>query len=313
MPPTNVDNQEPGMLAAMFAYQSEFMAKEIKRLHPEGFDLTQMHHSLCSHLISEGQELMDCEPWYFHKKPAAATRYTMITEMVDVWKWLMNLMHVHQVTPQEFVSVFCEKSTVVESRILAETFARSKPGPILVIDLDGVLIDRDSALMSYCHNTCGTRTQHCKTPKDVRLCVGGQAYAKLKTGFYQSKFFDWCKPMVPAIEALNTAKAAGVGVLILTARPVKKHARLHFQTIKWLHEHGVQYQALVCMEEKGKALESWCDPSSIFLDDEQANIDDVAPICTSRLYTGAQMISDAIEELKKCRSTIQSQSGRAPS
>lgn len=286
------------MLGAMLDYQSKFMDAEIKRLHPNGFDMTTMHHSLCSHMISECQELMDCQPWYFHKKPQASTQYTTLTELVDVWKWMLNLMFVHGFSAQEFLQVFCEKSTVVESRIRAETLARSKPGPMLILDIDGVLCDRDTPLMALAHKQFGTGVQGCKTPKEVKAAMGAKHYAALKTLFYQSDHFDRCLPNTGAIQALNEHKGIAP-VLLLTARQVKKHARLHFQTIKWLHENGVQYDGLVCMEEKGKALESWCDPESVFLDDDQSNVDDVAPVCNSILYKDPIQIVQSLERVRQ--------------
>jgi hypothetical protein len=288
----------PNSFQTMLAYQAQFQAKELQRIFPEGFDKTALHHSLCSHLISEAQELMDCVPWMLHKPIGRgdSTRKATVTEMIDVFKWLLNLMILHEVSFNEFNLEFCEKSTVVESRIKASQFARKEKGPILVLDMDGVLCDRDTKLLQFVNKCSGFKFD---TIKAAKAYLGQKDYEGFKFRFYEEIGFGTCEEISEVTSLLK--KIIGVPILVLTARDVKRHPGLHFKTIQWLHDSGIQYDALVCMSEKEKALASWCHPGSCFVDDDPTNIERVSLVCTAKLFEGPQTVMDAIQHVQKAR------------
>ncbi len=300
------------MLEQMLNIQAAFQSRELERVFPEGIpEKAALHHHLCSHLISEGQELMDCEPWMLHRKPRPATKYTTTTEMVDVLKWLMNLMCLHGVSADELYRVFREKSIVVEDRIKTETFIHSKPGPCLIVDLDGILVNRDDALIRFIN------MRRSLLKEEEYTCVGQakdglppSVYENLKYEFYDSDQFLECEPFKPAIDALKFKSmhlslmngGLAVPIVILTARDVKAHAKLHFLTIEWLRKYNVPYDALLFAAEKDKALASWCDSRSIAIDDEKDQIERLSRICKpihSNNFRAEQHIATAMTKLHK--------------
>ena len=289
----------PTDLRTALEYQKSFMEKELARLYPKGFDLTTVHHGLCTHIVEEAMELLACEPWHFHKKPAKATRYTMITEAVDVFKWLLNVMIVHNIQHDEFLRVFCEKSAVVENRVATEVFVKSNPGPCLILDLDGVLCDRDSALLEFAKTPA-------LTVKEFKASIGQKQYERVKRAFFDSDNFASCKPKKAEIEMLNSCRG-DVPVVILTARDVKTHARCHFVTIEWLHTHGIAYDALICYPEKDRALAGWCSHDSIAIDDEQEQIERMMHVCDAhRYFSSPLLIRTSLETLKERRNASES-------
>ena len=287
-----------GMLEAQRAFQS----KEMKRIFPNGYDVDALHHSLCSHMIAECQELMDCRPWMLHKKPPAMSKYTTTTEMVDVFKFLLNLMILHGVTPTEFSAAFNQKSLVVEDRIRTEVFVRSRPGPVLVCDLDGVLVDRDSQLLEFIRKS--TEAPEISL-EEAKKRIGPRLYERYKYQFYDSDSFYNCKPYPDAVKMYQALKK-DIPVVILTARDVKRHAGIHYYTLKWLRDNFIEYDALIFYEEKDKALVGWCDPQSIAIDDEERQVERMNRICDAWKYDpndrfGHQMFANAFEELRNRR------------
>lgn len=289
-------------LEAMIAYQKKFQAGELARIFPKGYDKTALHHYLCSHIMSETQELMDCVPWMLHKPIGRGqlTRKATVVEMIDIFKWLLNVMDLHEVTAEEFYREFCEKSAVVESRIRATKFALSNPGPCLILDMDGVLVDRDTRLLAFINKKVQEGMQEVFTTLSrAKSTMGQRTYEKLKTEFYQGTYFKECVGIAEVCDQVR--KPLGIPVVILTARDVKNHPGLHFQTIEWLHKNDIQYDALICMGEKAKALAAWCDERSVFVDDDKHNVDDVANVCHSVIYTHPATVRDAIKKVQDAR------------
>lgn len=281
--------------ATMLHQQSDFQQGELDRLFPKGdWDKTQLHHALCSHMIAEAQELMDTQPWYLHKKPQASTRYATVTEMVDCFKWLLNLLVLHGVSAAEFQTTFEEKSFVVKDRIRTEVFVHSNPGPCLILDLDGVLCDRDSRLVDFYDKNWrrydeGVREWHLKTfgkesvstMYDLRQVLSAAAYERLKFDFYESGEFFNCLPFSDVLDTAKYAAGEGVPVVLLSSRSVRKHPRLHFLTIGWLESHQVEYDALIFADDKDKALVGWADRRCVLWDDDDRFIETVKRICCS--------------------------------
>lgn len=284
------------MLEPAYDYQRRFLASELQRLFKEAYDVDALHHSLCSHMMSEVQELMDCRPWMLHKKPPAGTRYNTVAEMVDAFKWLLNIMTLHDVTEEEFWIVFEQKSRVVEDRIRTEIFTKSKPGPCLVCDIDGVLCDRDSVLLSFINRET-SNSFHSVSQAKTRL--GSKEYAVCKRDFYASDYFVTCPPMEDSLQQLRSA-SEHVPVVLLTARNVRRDANLHFLTLKWLEDQGVRYSALLFDEEKDRALH-WADSLSIGIDDSPEQIERMNRVIEAREFRSASTISDAIMDVREHR------------
>lgn len=286
-----------------YRYQKAFLKSEIRRLFDRPFNVDALHHSLCSHMMSEVQELMDCRSWMLHKKPPNSTRYNTITEMVDVYKWLLNVMILHDVTPEEFKTVFIQKSRVVEDRIKTEVFVRSGPGPCLVCDIDGVICDRDTVLLDFVNSKSGTSFQ---SIRDLKATLSAKEYALCKKNFYESDSFEKCPPMESSIRALRSL-AGSVPIVLLTARNVKRDANLHFHTLRWLEAHKVPYSALLFDEEKDRALH-WASPSSIGIDDDPEQVERMNRVIEARLFKDHITIEVAGDEIIRLRRHLGCQS-----
>lgn len=252
-------------------------------------DKNELHRALCTHLVDEVMEANKCVPWELHKQRDAAPRYSMIEEMVDIHKFNMNLMALHDVTPEEFVKVLREKSIVVQHRVLYEEFRDKKKGPLMIVDLDGVLCDRDQAMRLMFPELDLTRDLSVKNQLDPR------AYERLKVEFFQNGGFKSIQPTKFASAAMRDCKAP---ILILTSRDRKKFPGIEYQTIHWLNANGITYGAVRFSGEKDSGM-SWIDPLSEFLDDEGHNVVRMSRLCAASQSYRPEHLTQAVERINQ--------------
>jgi hypothetical protein len=225
---------------------------------------------------TEITELLDTMPWHFHKEISPSSEYARCEEMVDIFKWLMNTMCIHNISPHRFMTQFYEKSVVVEDRTKTEIFIqrlRKKEEPIAIFDLDGVICDRDEELYRF------FRTRYKKSDGDLPITqLDPKDYAQLKYDFYESGGFTTCEPIAEIVQVLNSAPGS-IPILLLSSRDTKAHPRLHYNTLWWLTARGISYDGLIFAAEKDKAILNWVHPESILFDDDEQQIERMRRIC----------------------------------
>lgn len=310
---------------------------------PQPVDLSpaqvnDLHLRLCTHLSGEIEELVRTADWKIHSKGSLATTRTILQEIIDVQKFLINLAVLHGVTPDEFEEAFDQKSDVVEQRVLLEVMkqkaADGKLGPVLVCDLDGVLCARDTALIRFANARCGTICRECdlarmpgdhcacgtctrcgkykefmrevppvKSTSEFRANYGQKAYETLKRDFYESGGFLTTWVCVAALNSLKRARASGIPILICTSRDIKRYPHLEYETHKWLAYNGVPYDGIIFAAEKERAL-TWIDRRSIAIDDEQEHIDKLVFVCDAHKYYMNDPLEWAVTKLWEIRNAV---------
>lgn len=284
------------MLEQMFQRQGLHMDSELKRYGVDLSDpkaLNEMHLALCRHLHGEADELTQCADWKLHQRGEMASRRTIAQELVDNLKFLINIAHIHRIGPHMIFEAFERKSTVVEKRVDLEKLKDApEQQPLLICDLDGVLCDRDHALLEFARANC----KHCvaTTTREFRMQFGQAAYERLKRDFYDSGGFLTAPPFTESIAKLRDAS---VKVLICTSRDRKRYPHLEWETHEWLTKNEVPYAALLMATEKERAL-TWVDSRSVAIDDELEHVEKLAYVCHAIQYDGPWRITEAVELLR---------------
>jgi hypothetical protein len=112
------------MKPEQYQLQAQHMTRELKRYgyDPESLtenDLCKLHISLSQHLISESVEILDCASWKLHKRGERVLDPVshIAEECVDLYKFMMNILALHNVSQDYFDYMFMMKSRVVEERV----------------------------------------------------------------------------------------------------------------------------------------------------------------------------------------------------
>lgn len=291
-------------LYAMWQRQREHWNNEVERCDLGRYTPNDLHLRLCAHMHSEIDEITRCADWKLHAAGSMAPRSHIVEECVDVWKFVLNLLVLHGIEPDEFRTAFEEKSFVVERRVELERLkarCAASPTPMLICDIDGVLCNRDEELLAFAEMRGLSDPNHeeIDSVSEWKQAHGQARYEALKRNFYLDGGFLRASPMLRSIQALRKAAAIrGVPILLLTSRDVKRYPHLEFETHEWLRRANVPHDAVCFATEKERAI-TWVDPRSVAVDDEKEHLDKMLLVCgvESAEEDAAQAIANAADQL----------------
>jgi hypothetical protein len=157
--------------------------------------------------------------------------------------------HLHGVRWEELDEVFHAKTELLYQRIEQYRLDLAHQR-VFVTDLDGCVVDIQPFVDSF---------------------EGGKAYGASSTLDRERAVFDWYEaggflrlPAMPgAREVLTEAKAQGMLIACVSARPVWQHRRLAYDTQRWLHDNGIPHDILVFDKDKNDALVKHVLPAKV--------------------------------------------------
>lgn len=101
--------------------RGQWLQDKVKDRYPDSLVLN--HLIACAQLSKEVSEVLDCIPWKFERVLEPEPREKLLEELVDVFKFYIRLLVIHEVTEKEFQEAFNKKSDIVEKRLLkGETY-----------------------------------------------------------------------------------------------------------------------------------------------------------------------------------------------
>jgi hypothetical protein len=270
----------------MWQRQRAHWNNEVDRCNLDRYSVNDLHLRLCAHMHSEIDEITRCADWKLHAAGSMAPRSHIVEECVDVWKFMLNLLVLHDISPDEFRTAFEEKSFVVERRVELERLkarCAASPTPMLICDIDGVLCDRDEGLLAFAvlnrHGEELAEDESFDSVTEWKHAHGQAKYEALKRDFYLDGGFLRASPILRSIEALREAAAPrDMPILLLTSRDVKRYPHLEFETHEWLRRAKVPHDAVCFATEKERAI-TWVDPRSVSVDDEGEHLDKMILVC----------------------------------
>lgn len=242
-----------------------------KRFSKNFFDTTRMSQKerefflkdLILHLQSETVELLDTVKWKSHRNETKNfDRRKLVEELVDVFKYWLDIAVLYDVSPEEFLNAFDSKSSVVEQRYKQEFENSSiKCADVAVIDLDGVIADYPRFFYEFVEgetkkkftdeekesiNTINICMQHGLNPKQVV-----ELKRKYRTCGVKAKI-----PMLDLTtnEALTRLKSHGWHIVILSSRPNDKYPEIYSDTLKFLNAHHIAFDTLLFDSDKSTKI-----------------------------------------------------------
>lgn len=202
-------------------------------------------------LVKEAMEVLDEIPnWKEHRNESTDFIPTnLFEEIIDVNKFALGLAQIWEMTPGQFYGDFKRKSFVVDQRWAQEQELGSidQDQKVVGIDIDGVLGMYHFWFTEYCKQIWGVAVDDFD---DIKEFVGQDKYEMIKAAYRQS---GW-KAKMPAVpgasEFTKRLKEDGYQIIILTARPYKKYTRIYPDTLEFLRNNDIQFDAIIWDEDK---------------------------------------------------------------
>ena len=195
-------------------------------------------------------EFLDTFNWCDWKKNKQVIITNSQEELVDIQKFLINLMLIWDFDADTFFEAFKRKSIVVEQRIKqmkALKEIKEQGLKVCAIDLDGVLVQFPDHFINFVNQKKGTKFTNLF---EVKKNTDNAEYLQLKREYRETgqkqyiPFNDYAKQLIDSL------RSKGFSIVILTARPYKQYFRLFADTKKSLDDSHIAYDAIVFDSQK---------------------------------------------------------------
>lgn len=229
-------------------------------------------------IIKETTELLDEINWKMHhQKDSSDIRDNFLEESIDALKYLLGLLIINGFSIDEIYNKFLDKSFVVEARFKQSLIIdkiRTNKNKIALIDIDGVLCKYPDCFIEFVNKKY---QQSFSTLEDLKL--------ENKKLFFEAKHeyrIQGIKEFIPINEYsqqfLESLNKLNVSIILLTARPYQRIFRIYSDTLNWLKNNKLIYDAIIWNKDKAKyAIEFFEDSDIVFcVDDDIKNCNDFA-------------------------------------
>lgn len=199
----------------------------------------------------ELSEVLDTIPWKMHRKEETTKSENNTTEeIIDCFKFLLNLCIIWGIDDEKFVKEFFRKSMVVRQRYNQEILqVIGKEDKVCAIDLDDTLADSSKYFVDVYHRENCTGTPY-KNRADLKKSINILDYEEYKN-WYRESGEKLNIPIMPgAKELCDHLKSVGYKIVIISARPYEKHNRIYPDTLQWLNDNEISYDAIYFEKDK---------------------------------------------------------------
>ena len=218
-------------------------------------------------LSKEVYGVLDEIDWKMHtSKNTEDVNDNVLEECVDVLKYLFGIIQLNGFSVDDLHQKFIDKSKVVEAKFNQEDVMdkiKASNKKIAFIDIDGVLADWPGGFLKWAGYESLTQFKN-----NVNKKKQYKIKSKYRTCGIKAKL-----DVLDSVENFMKSTCEKYNVVLLTARPYKKYFRIYSDTLKWLKDNNICYDAIVFDEEKEKYIINNFDPKQVAfcIDDDITN------------------------------------------
>lgn len=288
-----------------FAYdnQLEFNKKLFEKKELDFTDLsdgviTLQLKDYILNIIREATEALDTRKFKMHRiENKEEIVSNTIEELIDCQKYLWGAFQLLGVDWDHFVSEYWRKTKVVEQRYFQEHLLKSITidKKVVALDLDGVLCEYPKPWIDYVNKELNTNYL---TLNDLKANVDLLTYSKLKSKYRQSGLKAKINKIYYASEFTQMLRNTGYWIVIITSRPYKKYYRLYPDTLEWLSNNDITYDALYFEDQKNLRIIEDVPNLNFMVEDNKQYANDVAKLGYKVYYLGED-ITDLHENVLK--------------
>ncbi len=244
-------------LKRIFDIQKNFTNKyhEYQNIDVDNLEQKQQQtkeYILC--LIKESTEILDEINWKQHKlNKQKILEDNIIEESIDSFKYLLNIIQLWNFDDNKFFDEFERKSIVVAQKFEQEKLLKfSNKEKVAILDIDGILYPWPKEFLRFClyYNI----NYKFKNLYDFESSIDLSERLKIKDEYRKSGIKATANVIDGAVEFTNKLKELGYTIILVTARPYQKYQRIYADTLQWLNNHKIQFDAIIWEEQKEKYL-----------------------------------------------------------
>lgn len=166
-------------------------------------------------------------------------------DVVDVFKTLAAISALHGVTPELFAEQFARVTAVVDDKWRGQNLKLAEETRVLLCDLDGCVADWVAGFDKFA------------LQRGIAIAPNGYNHPSLeplKDEFDRSGGYLALKAMPGAVDVLRAVRAAGVKLIIVTARPYQRFRRVYSDTLEWCRNTGIDFDHIMFRRDKAEAV-----------------------------------------------------------
>ena len=280
-----MDEQPVDRWSAIWQDQAEF--NRLFRPSPSTFEeRSGVTKEMLLNLHSELTELLNTLKWKAHRNThVRENRAHTVTEIVDIFKFWLSIAQAWDISEDEFIKAYWEKSAVCRQRH-SEEWLRTSTDPTAVVDIDNTICDYIGGICTWLETrlpeSAYAAIAACRyTGSWVNaeaLGIAEPEWQRLKHEFRTSGA-KRDLPLMPYAKAfLDGLRKRGYQIVLLTSRPIDQYQNLYNDTLIWLLSNYLPFDAIWWAHDKAERLAQRPDVFQsvrFFVDDEYRYVESV--------------------------------------
>ena len=241
-----------GMMKAQASYNDKMFGTDLSDAEKRSIskDLALNSYNSINRMIEKMRS--------FNKKPHEDD---LIFSSIDVLRYLMSMLNLWEVNPEDVATAFLEKDAYLE--IEHKEHSKQWQGqPVIIVDIDDVIADFRQTFSQFLFSEYGLSASIESEQYffvDEILSTGTLNPEKVFETFVQQRYFKNIPLISGAKEFLSDMKSRGYWIHLLTARP-KENLKVFYDTYHWLKENDLTFDRIDFTPEKFR----WCMSSEYY-------------------------------------------------
>lgn len=190
-------------------------------------------------------------------------------EFIDCYKYIMGLAQILNISYEDIIEEYYKKSFVVEQRYKQnKEFDELKKSQVIVFDIDGVINNYPICFVDWVNEKYNKSFVDLNDIKRVSI----EEYSMYKEQYRISGAKRTQPINVDTVDTINKLYDSGEKIVLYTVRPVNKYKNIYYDTITWLKNNGVKYNAIFWSDYSKEDFNKLGLNIKYFVDDTVENV-----------------------------------------
>lgn len=199
------------------------------------------------HINKEMSDLVNCVPhWKMHYSNEECEediiKSNLVEEYVDVFKYFMGLGQILGISYEEIITGCENKTEVVKQKYEQnKKFKTLQDKEVIVFDIDGVINNYPDCFLDWVNKKMNTKLEKLN---QIKQTFDLKTYQDLKA-VYRTSGEKRKQPInFETMQLMQILKKNGETIVLFTNRPVAKYKVIYTDTLFWLNENQIPFEAI---------------------------------------------------------------------